>query len=157
MIHFAPLSASIPAPSCECQGHGDRAPRCGPFALGIQRSLVGPHAPHDKKSISQDPDRESESWLPAAQRNVSEWLTVIGMPLTDHLQEIGQFRQGDRDLLAKDYHFQIYEAQFSEISVLLPNVRAEWLTQSELQQLHRRPISPTTRFLVQELAKHNLA
>ena len=93
----------------------------------------------------------SEPWDEAAIRNIVEWF---GRTLTESptpLGEIRGFRQSDRDLVVKDYHFEVFEVESPNDQTLISSAVAEWLMPDQFLDVKRRPISPTARFLVEEL------
>jgi hypothetical protein len=94
---------------------------------------------------------ESESWEDAAARNLVEWWGSQVVQRPAHLLEVKAFRQSDRDLLVKNYHFQIYGAIVEEGQSLRPGLKAQWLSPEDFQDIHRRPISPTARHLINML------
>jgi hypothetical protein len=103
-------------------------------------------------AMSDDLDSfESEPWEDAATRNLMEWWGPPVVQRPAHLLEVKAFRQSDRDLLIKNYHFQIYGAIIEEGQSLRPDLKAEWLSLEDFQDIHRRPISPTTRHLIDML------
>ena len=98
-------------------------------------------------SASFDPER----WADAAARNVSEWMEDSALSPPVQLMTIEGYRQSDRDLVVKEYRFEVFTTTVPDGQPLLPDSVAEWLTPAEFRDVHRRPISPTARFLVQTL------
>lgn len=96
---------------------------------------------------------ESEPWPEAAKRNVVEWFECSFDQNFDCLMDIDGYRQSDRDLFVKIYHFRVFALAADNRLTLRPDVVGEWLARSDFQEFHRRPISPTARFLVEELQK----
>lgn len=95
----------------------------------------------------------AESWEEAALRNVAEWFGDGTGGVPEHLLEITDYRQSDRDLIVKDYHLNVFRVIPAEGQALLPGVVAEWLFPRDFQEIHRRPISPTAKFLVDEVQR----
>ena len=98
----------------------------------------------------------SEPWEEAAIRNIVEWFGKTTTAAPKQLIEIHGFRQSDRDLVVKDYYFQIFEVNLPDDHPLLKTVVAEWLSPEQFLDVKRRPISPTARCIIEELNKQAL-
>ena len=104
-------------------------------------------SPDDPQMIRDEP------WEEAAARNVVE---CFGRTLVDEpkpLMEVKEFRQSDRDLVVKQYHFAVYEVGTPDDLPLFPGVMGEWLLPEQFLDVRRRPVSPTARYLLGELQK----
>lgn len=97
-----------------------------------------------------------EPWEEAAVRNVVEWFGHTLLDEPRFLLEVREFRQSDRDLVVKEYNFQVFTVTSPEGEALVDGAIAEWLTVEQFLDVRRRPISPTARFLIGELQKNKL-
>lgn len=94
------------------------------------------------------PERQEE-WIEAAARAAAEWLgrTLMPQEIADPpIVNDSEYAQSDRDGTIKRYHFQIFEVKIDKGERLAPGAVVEWLTLEEIAT--RRPISPTTRYLI---------
>jgi hypothetical protein len=105
---------------------------------------------HDPNPNLDDAIR-TEDWVDAAARAVADWLGKSFVKPPKFLLDIAEFRQGDRDGLWKRYHFQVFRVTVAPEVKPRRDAIAEWLTPAQLLDRERRPISPTARYLVEQL------
>lgn len=101
---------------------------------------------------SEEPGKfDAEPWEAAAGRSVLEWLPGADGAPPRPLMQVAAYRQSDRDLVVKDFHFEIFATDVEEGQQLRPGARAEWLSEEDFRDQLRRPVSPTARYLVETL------
>jgi hypothetical protein len=128
----------------------------GPLLLaGWNRNWDAYTLPMTKRRHISDaegrPSPDAEPWADAARRNVTEWLASSEIPPLAPLMVVQGYRQSDRDLVVKEYHFEVFAANVNGEVPLRPGIITEWLRLDEFREVHRRPISPTARYLIQML------
>jgi len=89
-----------------------------------------------------------ELWEDAAARAYAECLGRTCVP--KFLLETKLVQRSDREGNYKHYHFQVFQVEINE-EIPLPGTLAEWLELDDFNQ--RRPISPTTLALIDELRR----
>lgn len=117
----------------------------GAFTIPLtkRRSWKDPGAEKDQERV--------EDWEDAALRAASEWMGRTTTQVPEHLGDVAEFQQSDRDAQWKRYRVQAYRIQLDEDASLPAGKIAEWLTVDELLDEKRRPVSPTARHVVAEL------
>jgi hypothetical protein len=97
------------------------------------------------------PQVREEEWVDAAARAVAEWLgrTITVAPVV--VDDLGGFAQGDRDGVWKRYNFHVFRVALPAGAAPVAGAVWEWLTPAQMLDPNRRPISPTARYVVQEL------
>ena len=119
--------------------------------------------PMTKRRVWDDPEippaHHAEDWEAAACRAVGECLgqTLRVGSLTDLNAQLdfslAPYRQSDRDGVWKKYHFRVFRYDLPA-GAPVPMVPAQWLLPSELVDKKRHPISPTARFLIENVEGH---
>jgi hypothetical protein len=117
----------------------------GAFTLPMSRR-------HAWKDPAIPDSLHTEAWEDAAARAAAEWLGRTCEPV--HLADLGEFQQTDRDGVWKRYRFQVFRVAVAGDAPLVPGAIAEWLTPEQF--LHRRPISPTAKYLIGQLHEARL-
>ena len=103
-----------------------------------------------KDAKLKDEGERLEEWDDAAVRVAAEWLGCTLTTMPDKLTELSEFQQSDRDEKWKRYRVHVYLLNVAATEPA-PGRIVEWLTPEELLDEHRRPISPTARFIIAEL------
>jgi hypothetical protein len=116
----------------------------GAFTLPMTKQRRWPHPSDPCKTFA-------ESWENAATRNLAEWLGRTFTSPPQHILDIEDYQQSDRDLKTKQYHFRLFAAAVDSADERVVWAAAESLSPAEILDPDRRPISPTARMLVQQL------
>jgi hypothetical protein len=129
----------------------------GPKILAVYNPLWSSFTlPMTKRRTWEDPNvppenKEEEDWLEAAARAAGEWLGQTFTIAPQKLIEIPEWRQSDRDGVWKRYSFQVFQIPLESNQGPRPGAVCQWLTVNEWLDPQRRPISPTARYLTQQL------
>jgi len=92
-----------------------------------------------------------EDWEDAAVRAATEWVGRTTTDKPEYLREMAEFQQSDRDEKWKRYRTRAYRIELPAEVEPHPARVTEWLTAAEICDEHRRPLSPTARYIVREL------
>ena len=119
--------------------------RWGAFTLPMtkRRSWAAPNV--------KDTGERVEEWEDAATRVAAEYLGATLTQIPTFMAELAEFQQSDRDAEWKRYHLRAYRLDVDSDTVARGRAVSEWLTADELLEENRRPLSPTTRYIINEL------
>jgi hypothetical protein len=126
-------------------------PRWGAFCLPMTKRRQW-EATNNRSGATVD-----EEWSDAAARAAGEALlqTFLLVPKPILVPE-GRVQQSGADLAMKCYHFQVFKVIVDPNALIVAGARVEWLSADELKDKHRQPISPTTRWLIEQLSDEHL-
>ncbi|MBM4148397.1 MAG: hypothetical protein FJ224_05085 [Lentisphaerae bacterium] len=122
----------------------------GAFALPMskRREIKDPNARDDAGRLEDGTD--------AAFRAAAEWMGQTLVDTPPMIMDMAEFQQSDRDSVWKRYHLQVFEFRVEDDYETHPARVVEWLTPDEILDEGRRPISHTTRHVINELRSKSL-
>ena len=119
--------------------------RWGAFSLPMtkRRSWAAPNV--------KDTGERVEDWEDAATRAAAECLGTTLTKGPTFMAELAEFQQSDRDSEWKRYHLRAYRFDVDSDAEGCGRPIVEWLSADELLDENRKPLSPTTRYIINEL------